>query len=109
MDRRGFEATGSMHKDSKGKCETASHHNLKEKTKNRVDDLQRMFSNLESARKERRTGDVAVFEEQVNQMLREWKVELSEPSPASSLLVCVSYNLTLHIISCHCLFRFVSM
>ncbi|XP_010093981.2 transcription factor VOZ1 isoform X2 [Morus notabilis] len=75
-----------MQKDSKGKCETASHHNLKEKTKNRVDDLQRMFSNLESARKERRTGDVAVFEEQVNQMLREWKVELSEPSPASSLL-----------------------
>lgn len=75
-----------MQKDSTGKCETASHHNLKEKTKHRVDDLQRMFSILESARKESRAGDVAVLEEQVNQVLREWKVELSEPSPASSLL-----------------------
>lgn len=77
-----------MMKDSKSKCESDSHKNLKEKTKNRVDDLQRMFSNLDSARRESRPGDVAVLEEQVHQMLREWRVELAEPTPASSLLVC---------------------
>ncbi|KAF4354365.1 transcription factor VOZ1 [Cannabis sativa] len=75
-----------MLNDSKSKCESVSHQNLKEKTKHRVDDLQRIFSNLESARKDSRPGDIAVFEEQVHQMLREWKVELSEPTPASSLL-----------------------
>lgn len=95
-----------MQKDSTGKCETASHHNLKEKTKHRVDDLQRMFSILESARKESRASDVAVLEEQVNQVLREWKVELSEPSPASSLLVCALNVLLLDkfILSSHCIY-----
>lgn len=75
-------------KDSKSKCESGSHQNLKEKTKNRVDDLQRLFSNLECARKESRPSDIAVLEEQVHQLLREWRVELTEPTPASSLLVC---------------------
>ncbi|KAK8678200.1 hypothetical protein V6N13_143708 [Hibiscus sabdariffa] len=36
-------------------------------------------------RKESRSIDVSVLEEQVHQMLREWKSELNEPSPASSL------------------------
>ncbi|KAI3498729.1 hypothetical protein L1887_34509 [Cichorium endivia] len=44
-----------------------------------------MFTDLQSARKESRSIDVAVLEEQVNQMLKEWKNELNEPSPASSL------------------------
>ncbi|KAL5571055.1 hypothetical protein UlMin_020652 [Ulmus minor] len=75
-----------MPKDSKSKGESASHQILKEKTKNRVDDLQRMFLNLQSVRRESHTGEISIFEEQVHQMLREWKAELSEPSPASSLL-----------------------
>lgn len=75
-----------MGKGSKrGACDSASHSLFKDKAKNRVDDLQGMFSNLQSARKESRTIDVAVLEEQVHQMLREWKAELNEPSPASSL------------------------
>lgn len=57
---------------------------FKDKAKNRVDDLQGVFSDLQSARKESRSVDVAMLEEQVNQMLREWKSEL-ESSPASSL------------------------
>ncbi|KAE9461857.1 hypothetical protein C3L33_06194, partial [Rhododendron williamsianum] len=75
-----------MGKGSKsGGCKSASHQLFKDKAKNRVDDLQGMFTNLQSARKESRTIDVAVLEEQVHQMLREWKSELNEPSPASSL------------------------
>lgn len=68
-----------------GACKSASHQLFKDRAKNRVDDLQGMFSVLQSARKESRTVDVAVLEEQVHQMLREWKAELNEPSPASSL------------------------
>ncbi|KAK8984511.1 hypothetical protein V6N11_047732 [Hibiscus sabdariffa] len=56
-----------------------------DKAKNRVDDLQGMFLDLQFARKESRSIDVAVLEEQVHQMLREWRAELNEPSPASSL------------------------
>ncbi|KAK6149959.1 hypothetical protein DH2020_017484 [Rehmannia glutinosa] len=75
-----------MGKDSKsGVCKSASHHLFKDRAKNRVDDLQGMFSDLQSARKESRSIDVAVLEEQVHLMLREWKAELNEPSPASSL------------------------
>ncbi|KAK8642089.1 hypothetical protein V6N13_011451 [Hibiscus sabdariffa] len=44
-----------------------------------------MFLDLQFARKESRSIDVAVLEEQVHQMLREWKAELNEPSSASSL------------------------
>ncbi|KAI5391077.1 Transcription factor voz1 [Lathyrus oleraceus] len=40
---------------------------------------------LQFVGKESRTIDAAVLEEQVHQMLREWKAELNEPSPASSL------------------------
>lgn len=79
-----------MGKGSKsGGCKSASHQLFKDKAKNRVDDLQGMFTNLQSARKESRTIDVAVLEEQVHQMLREWKSELNEPSPASSLQVSI--------------------
>jgi hypothetical protein len=74
-----------MGKGSKINCKSASHKLFKDKAKNRVDDLQGMFLDLQFARKESRTVDVAVLEEQVHQMLREWKAELNEPSPASSL------------------------
>lgn len=67
-------------------CRSASHQLFKDMAKNRVDDLQGMFSDLQSARRESRAGDVTVLEEQVNQMLREWKAELNEASPATSLL-----------------------
>lgn len=74
-----------MGKHSKTSCKSASHKLFKDKAKNRVDDLQSIFVDLQYARKESRTVDVAVLEEQVHQMLREWKAELNEPSPASSL------------------------
>ncbi|RVW95918.1 Transcription factor VOZ1 [Vitis vinifera] len=74
-----------MGKGSKSNCKSASHKMFKDKAKNRVDDLQGMFTDLQSARKESRSVDVAVLEEQLHQMLREWKAELNEPSPASSL------------------------
>ncbi|KAF7803380.1 transcription factor VOZ1-like [Senna tora] len=74
-----------MKKISKTSCKSASHKLFKDKAKNRVDDLQLMFMDLQFARKESRTVDAAVLEEQVHQMLREWKAELNEPSPASSL------------------------
>jgi hypothetical protein len=69
----------------KAGCKPGSHQVFKDRAKNRVDDLQGMFSDLQSARKESRSIDVAVLEEQVHQMLKEWKSELNEPSPASSL------------------------
>lgn len=72
-----------MGKGTKGK--SGSHQILKDRAKNRVEDLHGMFTDLQSARKESRGIDVAVLEEQVNQMLKEWKNELNEPSPASSL------------------------
>ncbi|KAK5825894.1 hypothetical protein PVK06_020771 [Gossypium arboreum] len=74
-----------MGKGSKNNCKSASHKLFKDKAKNRVDDLQGMFLDLQFARKESRGIDVAVLEEQLHQMLREWKAELNEPSPASSL------------------------
>lgn len=67
-------------------CKLPSHQLLKDKAKNRVEDLQLMLNELQLARKESRGGDVATLEEQVNQILREWKAELDEPTPASSLL-----------------------
>lgn len=76
-----------MPKGLKSKCQSTSHQILKEKAKNRVNDLQGIFTSLQSARKESRTSDIAVLEEQVHQMLREWNAELTEPSPASSFVV----------------------
>ncbi|XP_050371767.1 transcription factor VOZ1 [Argentina anserina] len=74
-----------MRKGSKSNCKSVSHKLFKDKAKNRVDDLQGMFMDLQFARKESRTIDASLLEEQVHQMLREWKSELNEPSPASSL------------------------
>ncbi|KAE8670165.1 Transcription factor VOZ1 [Hibiscus syriacus] len=74
-----------MGKGSKINCKSASHKLFKDRAKNRVDDLQGIFLDLQFARKDSRSIDVAVLEEQVHQMLREWKAELNEPSPASSL------------------------
>lgn len=71
----------------KGNRSAVKHQLFKDKAKNRVDDLHEKFSDLQSARKESRTADVAVLEEQLHQMLREWKAELNQPSPASSLQV----------------------
>ncbi|KAL2937928.1 Transcription factor VOZ1 [Bienertia sinuspersici] len=75
-----------MGKDSKN-CKQPSHQHLKDQAKNRVEDLQSMINGLQVARKESRAIDVATLEEQVNQILREWKAELDEPTPASSLLI----------------------
>ncbi|KAH9310075.1 hypothetical protein KI387_037986, partial [Taxus chinensis] len=45
-----------------------------------------MFGELQNARKDGRASDVVLLEEQVHQLLREWKTELHEDSPATSLL-----------------------
>lgn len=71
---------------SKNKCSSASHQQMVDNAKNRLNFLQEQFTDLQAARKEGRAGDVAVLEEQVYQNLREWKAELCTPSPASSLL-----------------------
>ncbi|CAN6337082.1 unnamed protein product [Urochloa humidicola] len=78
---------GAARPASGGKVPRSStrHRQFRDRAKNRVDDLQEMFSGLQSARKESRSADAAVLEEQVHQMLREWRAELSVPSPASSL------------------------
>ena len=83
-----------MPKGLKSKCHSTSHQLLKEKAKNRVNDLQGIFTNLQNARKESRTTDIAVLEEQVHQMLREWNAELNEPSPSSSFVVSSSIRLS---------------
>lgn len=57
------------------------------KANHRVDDLQGMVWELQQARREGRLKDVALLEEQMHQMLREWKAELREASPASSSLL----------------------
>ncbi|KAL5203341.1 hypothetical protein ABZP36_014293 [Zizania latifolia] len=69
----------------KGSRSSSRHQQFRNLAKTRVDDLQEMFSGLQSARKESRSADAAFLEEQVHHMLREWRAELSVPSPASSL------------------------
>jgi len=63
------------------------HQQFRARAMTRVDDLQEVFSGLQSARKDSRPADAAVLEAQLQQMLREWRSELSAPSPASSLQV----------------------
>ncbi|KAL9241083.1 hypothetical protein vseg_015233 [Gypsophila vaccaria] len=58
---------------------------LKGQAKNRLQHLQLMLDELQLARKQSRDGDIAKLEEQVNEVLREWRSELDEPTPASSL------------------------
>ncbi|XP_039016690.1 transcription factor VOZ1-like [Hibiscus syriacus] len=74
-----------MRKGSKTNCKSVTRKLFKDKAKNRVDDLQGMFLDLQFAPKVSRNVYPTVLEEQVHQMLREWKPELNEPSPASSL------------------------
>ncbi|RRT34193.1 hypothetical protein B296_00053653 [Ensete ventricosum] len=90
-----------MRKRSGGVGGAVLHHHhrrraLREKAKNRVDDLQGMFADVQSAHKEGRSADAAVLEEQLHQLLREWKAELGEPSPAasaaSSLPICSTFG-----------------
>ncbi|CAM0954592.1 unnamed protein product [Alopecurus aequalis] len=75
----GGSATGKSPRSS------SRHQQFRDRAKTRVDDLQEIFSGLQSARKESRSADAAILEEQVHQMLREWRAELSVASPASSL------------------------
>ncbi|KAK9085434.1 hypothetical protein Sjap_025845 [Stephania japonica] len=63
---------------------TNSHKRYKEKAKARVDDLQQLFIDLQTARRDSRSTDVAYLEDRVQIVLRDWKAELDEPSPASS-------------------------
>lgn len=72
-----------MRESSKGKCGSSSIQSMKEKEKHLVDKIQGIFSNLQCARKEGRGNDIVIFEEQMHQLLREWKAELE--SPATSL------------------------
>jgi hypothetical protein len=51
---------------------SARHQQFRARAKTRVDDLQDMFSGLQYARKEARSTDAVVLEEQLHQMLREW-------------------------------------
>ncbi|KAI4322737.1 hypothetical protein L6164_022403 [Bauhinia variegata] len=74
-----------MKDSSKSKCGSSSHRTMKEKAKIWVDDLQGTFAKLQSARMENRGNDIIFYEQQVHLMLQEWKAELHEPSPASSL------------------------
>jgi hypothetical protein len=67
------------------------HRRFRARAKTRVDDLQEMFSGFQSAHKDSRSADAAVLEEQLHQMLHEWRAELSAPSPASSLQVLASF------------------
>jgi hypothetical protein len=82
---------------AKHKASRGSQH-FRAKATNRVNDLQGMVSELQQARRENRVKDIALLEEQMHQMLREWKAELREAFPASSLLVCPF--LCIHSFSC---------
>lgn len=67
-------------------CRSDSHRHLKENVRGRVTDLQAVFADLQLARKESRAGDVVFLEEYIHHVLGEWKTELSDASPAGSLL-----------------------
>ncbi|XP_058756203.1 transcription factor VOZ1-like [Vicia villosa] len=72
-----------MKENTNGKCGSSSRKSMKEKEKYLVDKIQGIFTNLQSARQESRANDIVIFEEQMHQLLREWKAELE--SPATSL------------------------
>lgn len=74
-----------MRKGTARSAGSARHQQFRARAKTRVDDLQDMFSGLQYARKEARSTDAVLLEAQLHQMLREWRAELSVPSPASSL------------------------
>nr|GEW52257.1 transcription factor VOZ1-like isoform X1 [Tanacetum cinerariifolium] len=61
---------------------------LKETAKIRVDDLQDKLTRLQYAANESAGGggiDVAVLQQEVSEILKDWNNELNQPSPASSL------------------------
>ncbi|CAM8880274.1 unnamed protein product [Rhodiola kirilowii] len=74
-----------MQKDSKHKCNSASHKQLKNNAKIRLDELQDTFANLQYARKEGQSDNISALEDQVNQVLKNWKTELDETSSTSSI------------------------
>lgn len=84
-DPTGGAGAGAGGGSGTGKGPRSSSRQFRDRAKTRVDDLQEIFSGLQSARKESRSADAAVLEEQVHQMLREWRAELNVASPASSL------------------------
>ncbi|OAY80586.1 Transcription factor VOZ1, partial [Ananas comosus] len=67
-----------------GARSAASHRALRERAKGRVDELQGILAALQSARRDGRPADVAALEERVHRLLRRWRAELDEPSPAPS-------------------------
>ncbi|XP_019413456.1 PREDICTED: transcription factor VOZ1-like isoform X1 [Lupinus angustifolius] len=70
-----------MMKDkSKSKCGSPTHQSMKEKEKRLVEKIQAILTNLQSARKENRANDIVIFEEQMAQLLNEWKAELESPA-----------------------------
>jgi hypothetical protein len=77
----GGSATGKSPRSS------SRHRQFRDRAKTRVDELQEIFSDLQSARRESRSADAAVLEEQAQQMLGEFRAELNVASPASSLQV----------------------
>jgi hypothetical protein len=95
-----------MKENSEGKYGSSSQKSMKEKEKHLVDKIQGIFTNLQSARKESRANDIVICEEQMHQLLREWKAELE--SPTTSLAVCLSIFLCiapiifLHVFSSSC-------
>ncbi|KAL2640631.1 hypothetical protein GLYMA_06G285800v4 [Glycine max] len=72
-----------MRESFKGKGGSSSLQSMKEKEKHLVEKIQGIFNSLQCARKEGRGNDIVIFEEQMHQLLREWKAELE--SPANSL------------------------
>ena len=44
--------------------------------------------------------DIVVLEYLLHQMLCEWKAELNEPSPSSSLQVCINFRVNFFLIVC---------
>lgn len=60
-----------------------THQLLKERARSRVDDLQAMFSAVQSARRDGRVADMAALEGRLGCLLREWGAELAEDSSAS--------------------------
>lgn len=80
-----FVKEGMMRESFKGKGGSSSLQSMKEKEKHLVEKIQGIFNSLQCARKEGRGNDIVIFEEQMHQLLREWKAELE--SPANSLAV----------------------
>ncbi|KAE9620703.1 putative transcription factor VOZ family [Lupinus albus] len=69
-----------MKDNSKNKCGASSHQSMKEKEKHLVEKIQAILTDLQSARKENRANDIVIFEEQMAQLLNEWKAELESPA-----------------------------